>query len=144
MASPARGRQVQSPLSIYRELGDPSPSLVAWLEARDQLYPVIDNRGRERLYVENDTPRPEDITEEIVGNPTGIPFKGCTVGFALFDQEGQHVGTYATLVRAEEAARSAKVVVTTNVDVQPDAGWDSIDGAPEPVVDDDRDPDIAS
>jgi hypothetical protein len=119
-------------LTIYRELGDPSPGLIEWLQARDQLFPVVDDKGKERYYVENDTPRPQDISEEIVGSdpsfPGTTPHAGCTVGFALFDDDGTKVGTYRSLDRAEKAAARARVVVVSEVDVESDPEWDSIDG----------------
>ena len=121
-------------LTIYRELGDPSPTLIEWLEVRDQLFPVVDDKGKERLYVENDTPRPQDINEEIVGGGNwegASPHAGCTVGFALFDDEGNKVGVYRSLDRAVRAAATAKVVVQTAVDVEPDEEWNSNDGTGE-------------
>lgn len=104
-------------VQVYREIADPSPTLLQWLEERDQLYPVIDDKGKERLYVENDFPRDADISEELVG---GRQFPGCTVGFALFDDDGNFIGSYRSLDRALAAQASARVVVSAEVDVEPD------------------------
>ncbi len=113
-------------IQIYRELSDPSPSLVAWLEVREQLIVVKDPKGVEHSYIDNDTPRDSDITDEIVGGE-GTAFPGCTLGFAIFDGDGNFVARYAkhNLKKAEIARLEARTVV-------PDDGaglsWNSIDG----------------
>lgn len=120
-------------LVIYRELSDPSPDLIAWLEARDQLFVVQDPRGVEHSYIDNDTPRDSDITDEIVGNKgqPGVAYPGCTKGFALFTAEGDYVAAYATLDRAIAAKANARIVTTAKVEDEgeaKDVGWNSIDG----------------
>lgn len=120
-------------LVIYRELADPSPTLVEWLEARDQLFVVQDPRGVEHSYIDNDTPRDSDITDEIVGNTHqgAVPFPGCTKGFALFTADGVYVASYATLDKAIQAKSNARIVTTAAVENEGDAediGWNSVDG----------------
>lgn len=119
-------------LVIYRELSDPSPSLVDWLEARDQLFVVVDPKGVEHSYIDNDTPRDSDITDEIVGstNQGAVPFPGCTRGFALFTADGDYVATFASLDRAISAKADARIVTTPVVEgVKREANdWNSIDG----------------
>jgi hypothetical protein len=98
-------------VSVYRELNAPSPSLIAWLEARDQLYYVVDPRGVEHMFVDNDLPRDQDISEELV----------LHTGFALFGDDGEYIGSYRSLDRAIKAAAGAKTVVTADVEgVEPD------------------------
>lgn len=98
-------------VQIYRELVNPSPDLVTWLDARDQLIVVKDPKGIEHSYIDNDTPRDSDITDEIVGGD-GTPFPGCTLGFAIFDGEGEFVAQYAkhNLDKAEAARLKVKTV----------------------------------
>lgn len=97
---------------IYREIGNASEDLLTWLEAREQLFPIQDPKGKEHLFIDNDQPRDRDITPMIVE---------ATTGFALFadndDGETQWVGTYRALDKAIEAQQSARVVVTTEVDM---------------------------
>ena len=115
-------------LVVYRELSDPSPSLVQWLEGRDQLFVVLDPKNVEHTYIDNDTPRDQDITHEIVGTPDS-PFPGCTKGFALFTAEGDYVCGYNSLIKALEAKANARIVTTPVVDgVEAETGWTSIDG----------------
>ena len=129
---------------VYREIADPSPSLMEWLDVRGQLFEIQDPKGKTHLYIENDIPRDADITEEIVGRQTqvikdgkGRPMsfpgmEGCTVGFALFAENRDagtfdHIGTYRSLDRAEKAAAGAKVVVRADVEAEaPDEVWDSL------------------
>jgi hypothetical protein len=104
---------------IYRELSPEMPSFVTeWLDARGQLIEVEDKKGNTHFIVENDVPRDPEITEAIVGPP------GCTIGFGVYDDEGNRIGMYATVGRAEEAADKARVVTAES-----DEGmeWDSID-----------------
>jgi hypothetical protein len=99
---------------VYRELSEPSESLVKWLEERDQLFVVADPKGIEHMYIDNGTPRDVDISEEIVGGlEEGRPFPGCTKGFALFSEDGEYIASFRDLERAEEAAKSAKLVIKT-------------------------------
>jgi hypothetical protein len=113
---------------IYRELSDPSPDLVKWLEDRDQLFVVVDPRGVEHSYVDNGTPRDALITEEIVG--TG-PFVGCTKGFALFSDEGDFIAEYRDVIKAEKALASVKPVVTVEIEgvESENVSWNSVEGS---------------
>ena len=109
-------------LTIYRELGDPPADLRQWLEDRDQLFTPLDNKGRERTYVENDFPRPSEITREIVGDEPGkgsqyATYPGCTVGFAVFDAAGQFVGQFNALDKAERAVAGATVKLAVDLDI---------------------------
>lgn len=112
-------------LTIYRELGDPPADLLAWLEARDQLFTPIDPKGRERIYVENDFPRPSEITREIVGDEPGkgsqyATYPGCTVGYAVFNAAGEFVGQFNALDKAERAVAGAKVKLAVDIDIESD------------------------
>lgn len=103
-------------LHIYRELVDPTDDLRAWLELREQLYVVRDPKGNVHLFVDNDTPRDADINEEIV--------RFATKGFSLFTEDGERVAGYPDLASALEAQRSARIVVTAEVEgVTPDPDW---------------------
>lgn len=115
---------------IYRELSDPTPSLITWLEERDQLFVVVDPKGQEHNYIDNGTPRDADITEEIVGDTPAFP--GCTKGFALFSEEGDFIAEYSRIDTAERAALAVKPVVTTTVEgVETEhLSWNSLDGFP--------------
>lgn len=106
-------------VNVYRELNGPSDSLVKWLEDRDQIYFVVDPKGREHMFVDNDLPRDADISEELVKHKM----------FAIFTEEGDYIGSYRDLDRAIKAAKSAKVVVATDVEgVEPDAVYsDEVD-----------------
>jgi hypothetical protein len=87
--------------------------LTGWLETRDQLYVVVDPEGKEHLFVDNDIPRDPWVSEELVQHK----------GFALFDSEGQYIGSYNELEKALRAAATAKTTVFTDTeaDVQPDS-----------------------
>lgn len=130
---------------VYREIANPSPSLMQWLDVRGQLFEIQDPKGKTHLYIENDIPRDADINEEIVGRETrktvdakgramvfpGV--EGCTIGFALFAENREtgtfdHIGTFRSLDRAEKAAAGAKVVIRADVEGdEPDETWDSMD-----------------
>lgn len=97
-------------IEVYREI-DPnvSASLIVWLERRDQLFPITDDKtGVEHLFIENDRPRDADITEEIVSH---------TVGFALFGDDGRLLGRYRSLERAINAMQNARIEVRADVDL---------------------------
>lgn len=99
-------------VQIYRELSQNIPaSIVEWLDKRGQLYPTEDPRGNEHLFIDNDLPRDADITIAIVAN---------TSGFALFTEDGEYVGAYRSLDRAIAAQNGAKLVVTADVEADPD------------------------
>ena len=99
-------------VEIYRELNEPSPGLLAWLEARDQVWVLPGAKGEEHHFIDNDLPRDSEITDEIVAN---------TRGFALFTEEGGYVGSYRSLDRALKAQAGAKVVVQADVEgAEPD------------------------
>ncbi len=124
---------------IYRELSDPSPSLIVWLDERDQLFVVQDPRGIEHNYIDNDTPRDAFINEEIVGLD-GV-FPGCTKGFALFSEDGDFIAEFAridTATRAAEKVQTVVVVADDEDDPAQGLSWNSIDGDgtedPEEVV----------
>jgi len=118
-------------LLVYRELSDPSPTLITWLDARDQLFVVVDPKGVEHSYVDNDTPRDSDITDEMVGG-ADTPYPGCTKGFALFTIEGDYVASYSSVVRAEEAKANARIVTSAVVEGDKGdlnaVGWNSLEG----------------
>lgn len=109
---------------IYRELDPNMPDHVRdWLEARQQLIEILDQKGNSHFIIENDLPRDPEVTEGIVG---GGPYgPGCTIGFGVYTDEGERVGMYRTVERAEEAAAKARVV-----SAESDEGmeWDSIEG----------------
>ena len=106
---------------IYRELDPNMPQHIAdWLEARGQLVWVLDKKGKEHAIVENDLPRPAEITEAIIGGGAYGP--GLTLGFGVYDDEGNRIGMYASVDRAEEAARKAAVVT---LESDTDFEWDS-------------------
>jgi hypothetical protein len=122
-------------LVIYRELADPSPDLVRWLEARDQLFVVQDPRGVEHSYIDNDAPRDSDITDEIIGNKNqpGVVYPGCTKGFAVFTADGDYVASYATLDKAIRAKASARIVTSAEIEgVEEDeeVSWNSAEASP--------------
>lgn len=103
---------IEAQTQVYREIGQDNPDLIGWLDLRNQLFNVTDPNGKERVFVDNDVPRDSDITPLIVEN---------TVGFALFDNDGNYVGSYRELAGALSAQDSARIVVTTEVDgVEPD------------------------
>lgn len=110
-------------LTIYRELAPTAPrDLIEWLDARDQLFQPTDAKGVERTFVENDFPRPSEITREIVGDEPGMgsqyaTYPGCTIGFAVFDQQGQFVAEFRSLDRAQRAVAGAKVQLAVDIDV---------------------------
>jgi len=98
-------------VQIYRELGEAPVHTLEWLEKRGQLFNVIDPKGKEHVFVDNDLPRDSEITEALVGN---------TVGFALFTEDGEYVGSYRALDRAIAAQKGARLVVTADVEADPD------------------------
>lgn len=99
-------------IDIFREVGDLSPHATQWLEARNQLFVVEGPDGKEHTFVENDTPREADVTLDIVAN---------TTGYALFDDEGEYIGSYRSLDRAIAAQAGAKFVVKADVEgAEPD------------------------
>jgi hypothetical protein len=99
---------LEAQTKVYREIGQANPDLINWLDLRDQLYSVTDPEGKERVFVDNDIPRDSDITPLIVDE---------TVGFALFDNQGEYVNSYETLNAAIKAQQSARIVVSTEVDL---------------------------
>ncbi len=94
---------------IYRELGDPSPILLTWLEDRGQLFNVLDDHNNEHLYIDNDQPRDADITPMLVE---------ATIGFSLFTEGGKRLSDYSRLDRAIRAQQGAKLVITPEVDLE--------------------------
>lgn len=94
---------------IYRELGDPDPALIAWLDARNQLFNVVDDRQKEHLYVDNDVPRDAVITPLIVES---------TIGFSLFTESGQRISDYSRLDKAIRAQAGASLVVKPEVELE--------------------------
>ena len=106
---------------IYREIGNASEALLNWLDERQQLWVIEDDKGTERNYVDNDTPRDASITPMIVE---------ATTGFSLFpEQGGKRIGTYRDLLKAISAQERARVVVTAEVDIEDDETTDE-----EPTV----------
>ena len=108
---------------IYRELSPEMPDHVReWLDVRGQLIEVEDKKGNSHFIIENDTPRDPEVTEGIVGNAYQ---PGCTIGFGVYDDEGNRIGMYKSVDRAEAAAQQARVVTAES-----DEGmeWDSIEG----------------
>lgn len=98
-------------IDLFREINNADERLLQWLEERGQLFPVEDDHGNERLYVENDLPRDAIITPLIVD---------ATTGYALFTTDGEFVGKYNALDKAEAARDGAKIVVTPEVSVVED------------------------
>lgn len=108
---------------IYRELSPEMPDHVyTWLDVRGQLIEVQDKKGKTHYIIENDLPRSPEVTEAIVGNAIQ---PGCTLGFGVYDDEGNRLGMFASVARAEEAAEKARVVT---VDSDEGLEWDSIEG----------------
>lgn len=108
---------------IYRELAPDMPDHVRdWLEVRGQLIEIQDKKGNTHFIIENDIPRDAEVTEGIVGNRSQA---GCTVGFGVYDDEGNRIGMYSSVERAEAAAEKARVVT---LDSDEGMEWDSIDG----------------
>ena len=99
-------------IDIFREVGELSPLATKWLELRNQLFVIESPDGKEHIFVENDTPRDSEITLDIVKN---------TIGYALFDDEGEYIGSYRSLDRAIMAQLGAKIVVQADVEgAEPD------------------------
>jgi hypothetical protein len=125
-------------ITIYRELGNPSPDLVRWLDARNQLFEVDDPKGNSHLYIDDSIPRDADITEEIVGrlpakhgDMTFPGLQGCTIGFALFrdepDENGDYfIASFNSLDKAEQAKASARIVVSADISGV-ETGWSSLE-----------------
>ena len=115
----ARGQDwYQDELLTLRELNPDMPQhVVDWLEARGQLIEVQDKKGKSHFIVENDLPRDTEVTVAIVTE--------CTLGFGVYDDEGNRLGMYRDVARAEEAADKARVVTAES-----DEGmeWDSVEG----------------
>lgn len=141
---------------IFREIVNPDPGLIAWLDARDQAMEVEDDKGNVHIFVEDGIPRDAEVTEMIVGREAGpgkLAHPGCTKGFALFAEtdDGGYEGPLATfsredkargaqakfsaLQRAEQAASSAKVVLSAELVGIKETGWGSLAGG-EPAEDD--------
>lgn len=109
---------------VYRELNPDMPDHVAnWLEVRGQLIWVLDKKGVEHAIVENDLPRDPEITEAIIGGGAYGP--GLTLGFGVYDDEGNRIGMYNSVDKAEAAAKAAQVVT---LDSDEGMEWDSISG----------------
>lgn len=109
---------------IYRELAqNMPPETQQWLEDRNQLIVVEDKQGNLHYIVENDTPRPSEVTEAIVGSKDRA---GCTLGFGVYDDAGNRIGMYRSIDRAEAAAAKA---VTVTLDSDEGVEWDSIDAS---------------
>jgi hypothetical protein len=94
---------------VYRELGNPPDILINWLDERNQLWNVVDDNGKERLYIDNDQPRDADITPPLVE---------ATIGFALFDEEGKRLAGYSRLDSAIRAQAGAKMVITPEFELE--------------------------
>jgi hypothetical protein len=113
---------------IYRELDAANipPHVAEWLEVRGQLVYVLDKKGNEHAIVENDLPRDPEISEAIIGGPVYGP--GLTIGFGVYDDEGNRIGMYNSVAKAEAAAEQARVVT---LDSDDDMEWDSVSGDAE-------------
>ena len=96
---------------IYREINPNSEGLLRWLDERQQLHNVEDPKGNEHLFVDNDLPRDADITPMIMEN---------TVGFALFTDDGDYIGSFRSLDRAIDAQNSASITISADVDADLD------------------------
>jgi len=96
---------------IYRELIDPAPILIKWLDDRNQLFNVLDNKGVEHLYVDNDHPRDADITPMIIQ---------ATKGFSLFTEQGKRITDYSRLDKAIRGQEGAQLVVVPEVELDED------------------------
>ena len=102
---------IEASTQIFREIHQDNEGLLSWLDGRNQLYIITDPKGKEHVFVDNDIPRDSDITPMIVEN---------TVGFALFDDNGEYVASFRSLDKAIEAQQGARLVITTDVDVEAD------------------------
>lgn len=141
---------------VFREIVDPDPGLLAWLDARDQAMEVEDQKGNTHIFIEDGIPRESEVTEMIVGRGAGPgkqPLAGCTKGFGLFveEEDGGYEGPLATFARedtarkkagelsalqkAEQAASTAKVTLSAEIVGVEQSGWGSLAGG-EPVEDD--------
>jgi hypothetical protein len=94
---------------VYRELGNPPDILINWLDERNQLWNVVDDNGKERLYIDNDQPRDADITPSLVE---------ATIGFALFTEAGKRLAGYSRLDRALRAQEGAVLTITPEFELE--------------------------
>lgn len=110
---------------IYRELGDPAPVLIQWLDDRGQLYNVLDDHGNEHLYIDNDVPRDAEITPMLVD---------ATIGFSLFyEATGKRISDYSRLDRAVRAQAGAELVVKPEVELEEDIEAEELQAQVEPI-----------
>ena len=110
---------------VYRELNPDMPEHIReWFDVRGQLIDVQDKKGNLHCIVENDLPRDPEITEAIIGGPIYGP--GLTLGFGVYDDEGNRIGMYSSVERAETAAEKARIVT---LESDAEVEWDSFDGA---------------
>ena len=94
---------------VYRELGEMPAVLVNWLDERNQLWNVVDDTGKEHLYIDNDQPRDADITPSLVE---------ATIGFALFTEAGKRLSDYSRLDRAIRAQAGAVLTITPEFELE--------------------------
>lgn len=90
-------------LTVARKLKDLDPSTQAHLVSNEGFDPRWG-------FIENDRPRDYEHTADILA---------ATVGFALIDEARQIVGTFKSLEEAEHARAGARVVFTTEIDLEP-------------------------
>jgi hypothetical protein len=96
---------------VYREISQNNPDLINWLDLRNQIWNIPDPDGNDHVFVDNSIPRDRSITPLIVEE---------TVGFALFDGNGEYVASFKTLVEAERAKATARIVINTDVSLDDD------------------------
>lgn len=103
--------EIKTITQIYREVGANDATLLEWLNRRDQLFEVTRDNGDVHRFVDNDIPRDSDITPLIIDN---------TVGFALFSEDGDYMASFETLAQAIRGQENARIVITTEVDIDSD------------------------
>lgn len=93
---------------IYREIDNATEALLTWLEDRNQLWTIADDKNVEHSYVENDIPRDYNITPLIIE---------ATTGFSLYPEDGgKSIGRYRALDKAIAAQNKARLVVSAETD----------------------------
>lgn len=104
--------EIAATTEIYREINDDNLKLLEWLDRRNQLDKITRDNGDVHYFVSNEVPRDTEITPQILE---------VTVGFALFTDDGEYVGSYKKLAGAIDAQAGARIVVRAEVDgVEPD------------------------
>ena len=91
---------------IYREIGNADEATLNWLDARGQLFTILDDKNVEHMFVDNEAPRDSEISLAIVEG---------TTGYTIFTENGDRVGSYRDLAKAISAQSRAKIIVSSEV-----------------------------